>query len=76
MLSSSSGGGSLESATKAIAIVQKILRDPVSQEALGRVGSALGERAAARVVRSILGDRTPVLRKSVDLKKEKASTVG
>ena len=60
LLSSSSGGGGLESATKAVAIVQKVLRDPVSQDALARVGSALGERAAARLVRRFLGEQPKV----------------
>ena len=63
VLSSSSGGSGLESATKAVAIVQKILRDPVSQEALARIGSALGERTAARLVRTILGEQRTSVRK-------------
>jgi len=29
-------------------VVQRVLRDPVSQDAVARIVSALGERAAAR----------------------------
>jgi aarF domain-containing kinase len=48
----SSGGGS---ATKVAAVVQKVLRDPVSQDVIARVASALGERAATRFVRRVFG---------------------
>ena len=51
MLASSGG----VSGSKVAAVVQKVLKDPVSQDVVARVASALGERAATRMVRRVFG---------------------